>query len=53
VNEIIRQEDENRVELQAVKEKMKLEIKRQDRGAKTISQFSQNVPKSHFIDKKT
>ena len=52
VSEIIKQEDENRVELQALMEKMKLEIKRQDRGAKAISQFAPTVTKSHFIDTK-
>jgi len=53
IGDIFRQEDENRVELQAVKEKMKLEIARQDRGAKAISQFATPNVKSHFIDKKT
>jgi len=52
VSEIIRQEDENRVELHAIMEKMKLEIKRQDRGAKAISQFAPTITKSHFIDTK-
>jgi len=52
VSEIFKQEDENRVELQAVREKMKLEIARQDRGAKAISQFASPAVKSHFIDTK-
>jgi hypothetical protein len=52
VNEIIHYEDENRVELQSVKEKMKLEIIKKDKSAKTISQFEQTVVKSHFIDTK-
>ena len=52
VSEIISQEDENRVELLALSEQMKLEIKRQDRGVKAISQFTPAVTKSHFIDTK-
>lgn len=52
MNEIIRQEDENSVELQNVREKMKLNISRQDKGAKVISQYAQSSMKSHFIDTK-
>jgi hypothetical protein len=52
IDEIIRVEDENRVELQSLSEKMKLDIKIQDRGAKAISQYSQSNVKSHFIDTK-
>jgi len=52
IGDIFRQEDENRVELQAVKEKMRLEIARQDRGAKAISQFAQPSVRSRFIDTK-
>ena len=52
MNEIITLEDENRVELQSLKEKMKLDIIRQDKGAKVVSQFEQTIVKSHFIDTK-
>lgn len=52
INEIIKQEDENSVELHSLMEKMKLDIARQDRGAKAISQYAQTSLKSHFIDTK-
>jgi hypothetical protein len=52
MNEIIRQEDENSVELHSLMEKMKLDIARQDKGAKAISQYGQSSLKSHFIDTK-
>jgi len=52
IDEIIRQEDENSVELQNISEKMKLDIARQDRGAKAVSQYAQSTTKSHFIDTK-
>jgi hypothetical protein len=52
IDKIIRQEDENSVELQNIREKMKLDIAKQDRGAKAISQYAQTTTKSHFIDTK-
>ena len=52
IDKIIRQEDENSVELQNIREKMKLDIAKQDKGAKVISQYSQSTTKSHFIDTK-
>ena len=52
MNEIIRQEDENSVELQNLREKMKFDIARQDKGARAISQYGQSSLKSHFIDTK-
>ena len=53
INEIMKQEDENRVELQSLKERMKLNMAKQERGAKAVSQYGQLNQKSHFIDKKT
>jgi|GEM_PF-1978151 len=53
VNEIMKQENKNSVELQSLKEKMKLDIAKQERGAKAVSQYGQPNVKSHFIDKKT
>ena len=53
INEIMKQEDENRVELQNIKDGLKLEIAKQERGAKAISKYGQANVKSHFIDKKT
>jgi len=52
IDEIIRQEDENSVELQNIREKMKLDIAKQDRGAKAVLQYAQSTTKSHFIDTK-
>ena len=53
INKIMRQEDENSVELQSLKERMKLDIIKQERGAKAVSQYGQSLARSHFIDKKT
>ena len=53
INEIVRLEDENSVELQNLKERMKLDMAKQERGAKAISQYGQPNTRSHFIDKKT
>ena len=52
IDEIIKQEDENSVEFQNIREKMKLDIAKQDRGAKAVSQYAQSTTKSHFIDTK-
>jgi hypothetical protein len=52
VNEIITIEDENRVELQSLCEKMKFDISRQEKSAKVLFQFEQSTEKSHFIDTK-
>ncbi|MCL2063846.1 MAG: hypothetical protein FWG98_05695 [Candidatus Cloacimonetes bacterium] len=53
INEIMTQEDKNSVELQSLKERMKLNMTKQEKGAKAISQYGQPNFKSHFIDKKT
>ena len=52
LNDIIQYENENSIELQNVREKMKLILSKQDKGVKTITQYIQTAPKSHFIDKK-
>ena len=52
INDIIKYEDENSIELQNVREKMKIMITKQAKSTKTISQYSQNPPQAHFIDKK-
>ena len=53
IKDIIKQEDKNSVELQSLREKMKLDISKQELGVKAVSQYSQAHLKSHFIDKKT
>jgi len=52
VNVIIEFEDENSTELHNLKEKMKLILSKQDLGVRTVTQYTQTAPKSHFIDKK-
>jgi len=40
------------VELQNLRDKMKLNIAKQDQGAKAVAQYGQTTPKARLIDKK-
>ena len=53
INDIIKYEDENSIELQNVRDKMKIMIVKQAKSSKTISQYSQNPTQAHFVDKKS
>ena len=53
INKIILQENQNNIELQNLKDKIKLDISKQDKGAKAVSQYGKSSIQSHFIDKKT